>query len=116
MNDENTFDFQADAEDARSFKGEGLVPRNHARAQRRRTRKHLQRARKNFWGRDLDGRNLGMVVDTPKPHTCGGCGNPRKYHGELSMQERRAIQRERVIETEVGEPANDDNRAQRSAA
>lgn len=34
-------------------------------------------------------RKLGMVVSTAAPCSCAMCGNPRKYFGELTAQERR---------------------------
>lgn len=34
-------------------------------------------------------RKLGMVVSTATPCSCPMCGNPRRYVGELTMQERR---------------------------
>ena len=34
----------------------------------------------------------GRAVKTPTPCSCPMCGNPRKFFGELTMQERRAYQ------------------------
>jgi hypothetical protein len=73
--------------------------KNRARAHRRVARKRIQRQRRRYWGQDLDRVQRGKVVDTPKPHTCPCCGNPRKYDGERTMGERRAVQRERIIES-----------------
>lgn len=38
-------------------------------------------------------RKLGMVVATATPCSCPMCGNPRKYWGERTMQERRLFAR-----------------------
>lgn len=37
-------------------------------------------------------RNIGIESDTPKRCSCWKCGNPRKYFGELSLQEQREFQ------------------------
>jgi hypothetical protein len=61
-------------------------------------RHHVERVKKNrsgYWGRDrsdidpLTERQLGILASTPA--MCSGycCGSPRKWFGELSMQERR---------------------------
>lgn len=62
------------------------------RSERRHHRERLKKARQGYWGRrrDLNARQQSMVVDTPTPCSCPMCGNPRRYFGELSMQERRA--------------------------
>lgn len=64
------------------------------RAIRRHHRERLKRKRRYFWGhsRDLweEPRYLGMAVSTPKVCTCWMCGNPRRWHDELTMQERRS--------------------------
>ena len=64
---------------------------------RRHHRDRLKRARRFYWGnnRDLsqeDPRYLGMVLSTP--HLCSGycCGNPRKWFGQRTIQERRLMQ------------------------
>jgi hypothetical protein len=33
---------------------------------------------------------IGFAANTPHPCSCYGCGNPRKWFNELSIQERRA--------------------------
>lgn len=62
-------------------------------------RKRLSYSRRFYWGRRdafgrpeaLEGRDLGIALDTPKPCSCvaHGCGNPRKL-GEQTWQELRA--------------------------
>ncbi len=36
-----------------------------------------------------DDRALGISVNTQKPCSCVMCGNPRRYNGEPTIQERR---------------------------
>jgi hypothetical protein len=43
-------------------------------------------------GRNLTDEEMGRVVDTPTPCSCWMCGNPRKYFGERTIGERRAMQ------------------------
>lgn len=40
-------------------------------------------------------RQIGMHVNTAALCSCAGCGNPRKWNGERSMQEQRQLQRYR---------------------
>lgn len=62
-------------------------------AERRADRERIRRNRRYWWGRTLqDGRERGAVIDTPAPCSCWMCGNPRRYLGELTVQERRWIQ------------------------
>ena len=59
-------------------------------------RQRLAYRRRFYWGRRdaygrpeaLEGRDLGIALDTPKPCSCvsHGCGNPRKL-GESTWQE-----------------------------
>lgn len=66
------------------------------RALRRHHATRLKKARQFYWGRDthnpLTARQKGILLNTA--HMCSGmcCGNPRKWFGELSMQERRWVQ------------------------
>jgi hypothetical protein len=64
------------------------------RALRRHHLERLKRKRsKCHWGRELtDPKYIGIAVSTPK--TCSGpcCGNPRKWWGEKTIQERRIEQ------------------------
>ena len=38
----------------------------------------------------LTPRNIGLLGTTPRPCSCWMCGNPRRYFGQPTMQERRA--------------------------
>jgi len=62
---------------------------------RRHHYRRLQNKRKNYWlsvtGEKLSAKVLGMVVSTPHPCSCRGCGNPRKHENEKTMQERRNL-------------------------
>lgn len=71
------------------------------RAVRRHHTARLKNTRRFFHGDDLvkDPVQLGKTVATPASCSCFMCGNPRKY-GEQSMQEKRAAQREHVLESE----------------
>ena len=65
----------------------------YKRSLRRHHRDRLKSNRKHYWFGDtwpMDSRQLGMVISTP--HMCSGycCGNPRKWFGELTIQERKA--------------------------
>jgi hypothetical protein len=40
---------------------------------------------------DLPARRVAMYSKTPKICSCFMCGNPRRFHGELTIQERRAM-------------------------
>jgi hypothetical protein len=64
-------------------------------ALKRHHRQRLQKVRRFHWGRDLidDPAMLSRAITTPCPCSCWMCGNPRRKHGELTMQERRAFQR-----------------------
>ena len=64
------------------------------RAERRHHTERLKHNRRFYHGRDL-GREpvqLGKAVTTPANCSCAGCGNPRKFHGERTVQELRAMQ------------------------
>ena len=66
------------------------------RALRRHHRKRLKRKRAGYWyGADensgpLTRRHLGIALATPAPCSCWMCGNPRRYFGEKTVQEKRA--------------------------
>ncbi len=69
--------------------------KNLARALRRHHTARLKHVRQQYWGYDLfemSPRQQGIVVTTP--HPCSGlcCGNARKWLGERTVQERRALQ------------------------
>lgn len=63
------------------------------RALRRHHVARLKRSRRFHWGRDLaqEPKPLAKAVDTPCPCSCWMCGNPRRYFGELTPQERREL-------------------------
>ncbi len=72
-----------------------MAENNLARALRRHHRARIKQARRHYWGRlsacmpPLTDAQLGRLVHTA--HLCSGfcCGNPRKWLGELTVQERR---------------------------
>lgn len=60
-------------------------------------RHHAARVKKNrryHWGQDmaLEPHLWRVLVNTPTPCSCWSCGNPRKYLGELTVQEQRLLQ------------------------
>jgi hypothetical protein len=65
------------------------------RSERRAHIERLKKKRRFYWGKDLHhinneldpGRQLGMVVDTPKPCSCWMCSNPRRGLNERTLQE-----------------------------
>ena len=66
------------------------------RALRRHHVARLKRKRIGYWGRgkflEWDEKGLGAVVQHPCVCSCWMCGNPRKWLGEQSIQERREAQ------------------------
>ncbi|MHB8266605.1 MAG: hypothetical protein ACYDC7_11885 [Acidithiobacillus ferrivorans] len=64
------------------------------RAIRRHHRHRLWCNRRFHWNRDLSGdqRTRAQAIDTSTPCSCWMCGNPRKYFGEKTMQERKKDQ------------------------
>lgn len=71
-----------------------------SRAIRRHHYRRLQKKRKSYWGGSFgtktevrymhtEAYRLGVLVSTPHPCSCIGCGNKRRIEGP-SMQERRA--------------------------
>lgn len=67
------------------------------RAQRRHDVERVKAARaQHMTAQPLDGRpsdkTIGKLANTAAPCSCAMCGNPRKFHGELTMQERRLMQ------------------------
>ena len=64
--------------------------KSYKRALRRHHVNRLKQKRRIHWGRVLHtDEELGKAVGTPKPCSCFMCGNPRKYYGEKTVQERR---------------------------
>lgn len=62
----------------------------HGKLRRLHHRYRLAYRRRFYWhrGHELTGRDLNMVIDTPKPCSCvaHGCGNPRQL-GERTVRE-----------------------------
>lgn len=87
---------------------EDVFLKANARSERRH---HLARVKKNrsgYWGvqfspdhKPMDERRLGIVASTPKPCSCIMCCNPRHGNNERTVQELRAIQRERLTDLEA---------------
>lgn len=77
-----------------------MQSKNMARALRRHHTRRLKAKRRVYWGHHRGGayalewtaRQLGMVVATPHPCSCLGCGNERRWTGERTVQERRFFQ------------------------
>lgn len=65
-----------------------------ARALRRHHVARLKRNRRFYHGYDLteNPRYIGQAVHTPANCSCWMCGNPRKFFGEPTMQEKRQYQ------------------------
>lgn len=64
-------------------------------AMRRHHYRRLQKTRRDYWfGSETkhSPRESGMIVATPHPCSCLGCGNLRKHIGEKTIQERRNFQ------------------------
>ena len=70
-----------------------------ARALRRHHRARVRKARSRYWGRQygeahgcppLTPRQLGILAATAAVCSCFGCGNPRRWFGDQTVQEQRA--------------------------
>lgn len=69
--------------------------KNSTRALRRHHAARLKKVRKEYWSHrhgvsqanQMDERQLGMVIATPKLCSCFGCGNPRKWFNEKTIDE-----------------------------
>lgn len=67
------------------------------RALRRHHDHRLKKKRSHYWGygssgcigQEMPAPVLGKVLATAHPCSCWGCGNPRHWFGERSLQERR---------------------------
>jgi hypothetical protein len=44
------------------------------------------------WSKKLNPKQLGLALHTPALCSCYMCGNPRKYDGERTVQEKRWMQ------------------------
>lgn len=72
--------------------------RQTLRALRRHHAARLKKARRFYHGSDLARlpARLGQAVATPARCSCWMCGNPRKFGGEPTRQERCALAREQA--------------------
>lgn len=63
-----------------------------AAVRRQRTERIKKRVQNLYggWAKD-NPRVIGLLTNTRVLCSCNGCGNPRKHFGELSRQERRAL-------------------------
>lgn len=71
-----------------------VIHKSMKRALRRHHKDRLKKKRKHYWfgyEEPMNDKMLGMVSTTP--HPCSGhcCGNPRKWFGELTIQEKRNL-------------------------
>lgn len=69
--------------------------KNLSRALRRHHVHRLQRKRRTYWSNkacDWTPRLLNQVVANAAKCSCTSCGNARKWFGERTVQERRAMQ------------------------
>lgn len=66
---------------------------NMQRAQRRHHAARVKKNRRFHWGQDMAERPQmwARLVNTPTPCSCASCGNPRKYFGGCTVQERRFV-------------------------
>ena len=63
--------------------------RYHAQRRKEWVRRTLRRY--FMKGHELPGRRVGLYSKTPKICSCFMCGNPRRFRGEFTIQERRAM-------------------------
>ena len=62
--------------------------------------RRVQKARSDYWfGREIkhSPQQAGMIIATPHPCLCRGCGNPRKHEKRKTIQERRNFQYDSLI-------------------
>ncbi|WP_404833422.1 hypothetical protein [Alcaligenes nematophilus] len=63
------------------------------RAVRRAHVERLKKQRRFWWGRELTGKELGRVVETPKPCSCWMCGNQSRIEGDKAKYRAQAQKR-----------------------
>jgi len=65
--------------------------KKYSRAQRRHDRERLKKKRSTYWDYTwyLENNSLGIMLNTPARCSCYMCGNPRRYFGEVTMQEKK---------------------------
>ena len=52
-------------------------------------KKAKEKARRSFIGKDLDDKGIGKLANCHcRPCSCYMCGNPRKYYGVVTRQEK----------------------------
>jgi hypothetical protein len=97
---------------ALSYDGQGRSE-IHKRALRRyhaqRRKAWVRRALRHYFmeRHALPARRVGMDSKTPKICSCFMCGNPRRFCGELTIQERRAMLDSNLLESWTeGNPCN----------
>ena len=55
-------------------------------------KKAKEKARRSIIGKDLDDKGIGKLANCHcRPCSCYMCGNPRKYYGAVTKQEKRVI-------------------------
>jgi len=69
-----------------------------SRALRRHHTRRLKHNRKNYYDRELIGRDLGKVVSTPHPCSARCCGNQRKWEGETRQEQIARIREREMME------------------
>ena len=65
------------------------------RAERRQLAELQKRRARHFHvvAGHVDPRHVGRAAKSPRPCSCWKCGNPRRFFGEPTVQERRAEER-----------------------
>jgi len=73
-----------------------MQQKTKSRAIRRHHVARLKQSRRFYHGQDMSQlpRQLGKVVATAAVCSCWMCGNPRRFDGEVSIQEQRSMQAE----------------------
>lgn len=66
--------------------------RSERRHHERRIKAKFYRKQRNYECWATDARSAGLFAHHGKTCSCFMCGNPRRYWGELTMQEKRANQ------------------------
>ena len=72
-----------------------MLSKDQSRAERRHHIVRLKKSRVRYWANQpgtWEARRLGAVVQHPCICSCWMCGNPRKWAGERTVQERRFLQ------------------------
>lgn len=76
--------------------------KNLSRSIRRHHVARLKKVRKYYWGHSkenpMTNRELGKVVQQPKPCTCGLCANLRRRTKDITIQEKRHLDMAKIVE------------------